>query len=197
MTNNESLTRRIESLRSNREKAMFKDTIWKTSAPNYSIRISSTSHKGDFGEAIFKEIIDSKEAKDLGFKGAQIQDGTGPFDVLVSHETHGEVKVECKLATMDTNGGFQFNGIRKSREYDILYCVGVGTSEFYHTLKTKAFCKKHLTTVMEKGNKDGFKYSVKPEKLLPLRTNEDNLFSGTALLQDLISLISKRDMKRG
>jgi len=96
---------------------------------------------------------------------------------------------------MDTSGGFQFNGIRKNRKYDILFCLGVGPNEFYHTVKTKDFCNKNLTTIMEKGNKDGYKYSTRPKHMSPLRNNEDNLFSGTALLQDVILLISKRGMK--
>lgn len=163
----------------------------------YDIKKSATTTKGAFGEEVFQHLLQSPEAKSLGFVDCElIDEGRGDFDHLVLHKTYGPIRVECKLATLDTNEGFQFNGIRKNREYDFVYCLGVSPWSMHHGVLAKSFCQE-LTTLMEKNNRDGFKWSAKPKNLELFRDFKSELGGNNDLsfLRGFLKLI--QEIKKG
>ena len=81
------------------------------------VKAAANTPKGDFGEEVTTDLI--KEV--VGMHAEIINGGKGEFDIL----TASEVTFENKLATEDTNGGFQFNGLKKDVEYDYAFCLGL------------------------------------------------------------------------
>jgi len=116
------------------------------------VRIAENTPKGDFGEKVTTNLI--KEI--IGMYAEIINGGKGEFDIL----TESEVTIEHKLATEDTSGGFQFNGIKKDVNYDHVFCLGVSPNNLWFGIWSKKEVEEKLTTVMMSGAEDGFKLSA-------------------------------------
>lgn len=108
-----------------------------------------TTHKGDFGEDFVTELLN-----EVSIKAERVNKGKGTFDVLA-----GSKKLEIKLATEDTKGKFQFNGIKKDIDYDYVLCLGVSPNELWFNLFSKKQCQD-LTTSMVKDGSETFKLTA-------------------------------------
>jgi hypothetical protein len=123
-----------------------------TGSTNKWVKELPTTTKGDFGEMFMAQFI-----KDfVGMPTEIINGGKGPYDL----RTKSGVTFECKLATEDINGGFQFNGLKKDVEYDFALCFGVSPNELWFGIWSKKDVKK-LTVPMTKGGSDSFKLSAR------------------------------------
>ena len=113
------------------------------------IKNLSTTHKGDFGEDLITDLLN-----EISVKSKRINKGKGTFDVLA-----GSIKLEIKTATEDTNGNFQFNGIKKDVDYDFVVCLGVSPDELWFSIFSKEDCQA-LTTSMVKDGSETFKLTA-------------------------------------
>ena len=116
------------------------------------VKAAANTPKGDFGEevvALFINII-------VGMPTDIINGGKGPFDLL----TKSGVTIENKLATEDTSGGFQFNGLKKDVDYDYAFCLGVSPNDLWFGIWSKKEVEK-LTVSMTKDGSDSFKLSAR------------------------------------
>ena len=116
------------------------------------VKAAANTPKGDFGEEVTTDLI--KEV--VGMHAEIINGGKGEFDIL----TASEVTFENKLATEDTNGGFQFNGLKKDVEYAYAFCLGVSPNDLWFGIWSKKEVEE-LTTSMTKDGEDSFKLSAR------------------------------------
>ena len=135
-----------------------------TDARFAEVKSSTMTAKGDFGEDLTTHMLN-----ELGFEARRVNQGIGEFDIVM-----GEWLIEHKLATEDTNGSFQFNGIKKDVNYDIVFCLGVSPNDLWFTIITKDEALD-LSVSMTKGGSDSFKYSVPVNKMIAY--NEKNVMS--------------------
>lgn len=118
------------------------------------IRQLSTTEKGTWGEELTKMIL-----KSIGCEAEIINGGKGDYDILAV-TTNGKVlKIEHKLATEDVNNKFQFNGIKKDIDYDVVICLGVRPESLEYYFLTKNDAQK-LTVAMVKDTNDTFKFTT-------------------------------------
>ena len=103
-----------------------------------------------------------------------INGGIGEFDIILE-TPNTTLRLEHKLATEDTNGGFQFNGIKKEIDYDYVYCFGVSPNDLWFIIQTRKWCEMNLTTNMAKNVEGGYKYTVRKNLMIPL--TEENFKS--------------------
>ena len=101
------------------------------------VKAAAMTPKGDFGEEVTATLI--KEL--VGMPAEIINGGKGEFDIL----TESKVTFENKLATEDTHGGFQFNGLK---------------NDLWFGIWTKKEVEE-LTTSMTKDGSDSFKLSAR------------------------------------
>jgi hypothetical protein len=130
------------------------------------VKAAANTPKGDFGEEVTAALI--KEL--IGMNAEIINGGKGEFDIL----TDSGIKFEHKLATEDTSGGHQFNGLKKSEsvDYDYAFCLGVSPNDLWFNIWSKKEVKE-LTTSMTKDGSESFKLSARKTSgakypLLPL-----------------------------
>jgi hypothetical protein len=116
------------------------------------VKSAANTPKGDFGEESIATLI--KEL--IGMNAKIINGGKGEFDIL----TNSGIKFENKLATEDTSGGFQFNGIKKDVTYDYVFGLGVSPNDLWFGIWSKEEVK-NLTTSMTKDGSDSFKLSAR------------------------------------
>jgi len=116
------------------------------------VKAAANTPKGDFGEKVTVALI--KEL--VGMPAAIINGGKGEFDIL----TKSKVTFEHKLATEDTNGGFQFNGIKKDVTYNYVFGLGVSPNDLWFGIWSKKEMEE-LTTSMTKDGFDSFKLSAR------------------------------------
>ena len=121
---------------------------------NEILKKAPPSTLGNFGEDLIVNML-----KRLGHEAERVNNGIGEYDILFK----GKTRLEGKTATEDTNGYFQFNGIKKRGvEYDNVICLGVGPEDLYINMWSKQHCVDNLTTTMTKDAPDGFKLSGGP-----------------------------------
>lgn len=134
---------------------------------NELLKHASTSALGNFGEDLLVKIFNHH-----GHKARRVNNGIGEFDIIVGEKT----TLECKTATEDTSGLFQWNGIRKNVDYDYVICLGVSPNDFYINIWSKKYCVNNLTTTMYKGGTDSYKLSGGPRssKWCAYPLNEEN-----------------------
>jgi hypothetical protein len=113
------------------------------------IKRAPTTTKGSFGEELVVDLFTL-----INIKASRINEGKGSFDVLAANK-----KWEVKLATEDTNGKFQFNGIMKDVDYDYVLCIGVAPNDLWFNIFTKSQCQQ-LSTAMTKGGSDTYKLTA-------------------------------------
>ena len=87
-----------------------------TPKPNYIFKIADNTPKGDAGEQIVGEIFNQiytelypNSVVTVDVVGAD----KGDYDVIVKISGHFDIKIEVKTATEDSNGKFQWNGLKK------------------------------------------------------------------------------------
>ena len=113
------------------------------------IKNLATTHKGDFGEEFITDLLN-----EIGVEAERINKGKGSFDVFAKPK-----KLEIKTATEDTNGSFQFNGIKKHIDYDYVVCLGVSPNEMWFNIFSREQCLA-LTTSMVKDGSETFKLTA-------------------------------------
>ena len=133
-----------------------------TDARFSEVKSSTMTAKGDFGEELTTSVLN-----EFGLEARRVNQGIGEFDIIM-----GEWLIEHKLATEDSTGSFQFNGIKKNVNYDIVFCLGVSPNDISFTILTKEDAMD-LGVSMTKGGTDSFKYSVPLSKMISY--NEKNV----------------------
>lgn len=118
---------------------------------------------GDFGEGVITEALTK-----LGINSKIVNKGKGDFDILVTVDGK-EIKIENKLATLDVNNCFQFNGIKKNADYDFVFCLGVCPNELMLQVITHKDCQ-NLKVPMVKDGSDSYKYTVSKKNMTTLTT---------------------------
>ena len=134
-----------------------------TDARFAEVKSSTMTAKGDFGEELTTSVLN-----EFGLEARRVNQGIGEFDIIM-----GEWLIEHKLATEDSSGSFQFNGIKKNVNYDIVFCLGVSPNDISFTILTKEDAIEKLTTPMTKDGSDSYKYSVPLNKMITY--NEENV----------------------
>jgi hypothetical protein len=138
-------------------------TIWDGSEYE-DVKKSNNTAKGDFGEKVTSKILSN-----IGLASKIVNKGKGDFDILINEK----LKIEHKLATLDTKKKFQFNGIKKYIDYDYVFCLGVSPNKLWFKIISKDWCNNNLSTSMTKNGDDTYKYTVKENNMTSL--NYDNI----------------------
>ena len=133
---------------------------WNNANPDHrKVKEASTTSKGNWGQEFTKTLLNG-----MGYQASVINGGIGDYDIYIDGS---KIKLEHKLATEDTNDGFQFNAIDKDKDYDFVFCLGVGPNDIYFEIKSKEWCANNLTTKMTKAD-GGFKLSIPAKKMKKL-----------------------------
>ena len=148
---------------------------------NEKIKPLSTTEKGTIGEKILESYIN-----DLGesYKAEFPEIRKGDYDVRgknIIQLSHSDF--ESKLATEDSNGGFQFNAMKLDAEYDYLFCIGISPSEEWFQIikKENLFDNNYMKQTFncklgslykkrenEKVDEMSYKLSLSKSKMRPL-----------------------------
>ena len=112
------------------------------------VKRADMTPKGDFGEEITCALLN-----ECGVAATIENKGKGEFDILLNES---KIRLEHKLATQDTSGNFQFNGIKKDVNYDYVWCLGVSPNKLYFNIFSKKQCQD-LTVSMTKDGSDSYK----------------------------------------
>ena len=132
--------------------------MWVGSRFEY-IKRTSTTNKGDIGEVYATHIL-----SDVGINAKIVRPKTS-YDVI----TESSDKIEVKLATLDTNYNFQFNGIRMNREYDYVIFIGIMPNDIVFNFLSKHDVLNYNLCPMEKGqdkSNGGLKLTMKRTNML-------------------------------
>jgi hypothetical protein len=107
-------------------------SAWKNSKYEL-VKLASTTQKGNFGEDVTKKAFNS-----IGIECViKNEQRRGDWDTQISMNALNKY-FENKLATEDTHGNFQFNGVKLNREYDFLFCLGVSHNQLYFKIISKS-----------------------------------------------------------
>ena len=148
-----------------------------TPKPNYIWKVSDNTPKGDGGEeivgAIFQQIYtEIYEGCEVIVKvvGAD----KGDFDVIITVvELDITIKIEVKTATEDSNGKFQWNGLKKGIDYDYAFGLGVRPDDFVFAIQSRKYLEETLTTNMSRDVEGSYKWSSSKRDNL-MKLTEDN-----------------------
>jgi len=102
---------------------------------NEKIKPLSTTEKGTIGEKILEWYIN-----DLGesYQAEFPKIRKGDYDVRGKNLIKlKQTDFESKLATEDSNGGFQFNAMKFDADYDYLFCIGISPSDEWFQIVKK------------------------------------------------------------
>ena len=140
----------------------LRDSQWRNSKYQ-ALKECSTTQKGDWAENLLCKILSGK-----GLTASIHNHGRGGYDVdAPGHRT------EVKLATQDTGGKFQFNGIDLDRDFDAGFLLGVTPEELFFLYLPKYLLRPKLYT--------GFsKWTLHPTQLV--RLTEENFWSSWTAL---------------
>ncbi len=101
------------------------------------VKLASTTEKGDLAENFLAALV-----RLIGYADVEVVPSRrGDYDIGVGRG-RGKKRLEVKLATQDTSGNFQFNGIRHDTDYTHLFLLGVMRS----TIRYRMIPKAWLTT---------------------------------------------------
>ena len=95
------------------------------------IKVLPTSNKGEVAERYIHQLCLNKNIRSC--RNPKPRDS---YDILINDK-----KVEVKLATEDTKGKFQFNGIRLKGKYDFVLVLGVSPNDVYFNIFSEADVK--------------------------------------------------------
>ena len=130
-------------------------------APLGDIKILSNTHVGKAGEDFIKLWCEEHN-----LTWASPTSNQSPWDIRIE-----SITFEIKTATEDVNGNFQFNHIRRHRDYGGLICLGIAPDEIRFDAWGKDSVVEdiagHLVT-MDKGSAATFKLTKKPSDLRPI-----------------------------
>ena len=143
-----------------------------TPKPNYIFKIADNTPKGDAGEQIVGEIFNQiytglypNSVVTVDVVGAD----KGDYDVIVKISGHFDIKIEVKTATEDSNGKFQWNGLKKKIDYDYAFGLGVTPDDFVFAIQPREYLEETLTTNMSRDVEGSYKWSSKKDdNVLPL-----------------------------
>ncbi len=123
------------------------------------IKNMPTSNKGEVGEEFIfqlsKKLVDKNTSINPNKRDA--------YDMTILKK-----KIEIKIATEDTAGNFQFNGIRYHRKYDFLLVLGISPENVYFNIYNAADVKTQkigILVPMEKGAVGTQKLTRKKDQL--------------------------------
>ena len=130
-------------------------------APLGGIKTLSNTHVGKAGEEFIQLWC---QAHNLEWESPL--SNQSPWDARIE-----DITFEIKTATEDVNGNFQFNHIRRHRDYEGLICLGISPDEIRFDAWGKEVVVEdiagHLVT-MDKGSSATFKLTKKPSDLYPI-----------------------------
>ena len=157
----QSLQQRVQGSWFNADGTPKKNYIWKQ---------SDNTPKGDGGEGIVADTLEHVFVQhygtdfvvDVNVVGAE----KGDYDVIVEvYDTEGNtvntLKIEVKTATEDSNKKFQWNGLKKNIDYDVVFGLGVRPDDFVFAIQTREYIEKTLTTNMSRDVVGSFKWTSK------------------------------------
>lgn len=117
----------------------------------------SSTEKGDAGEDLLEYLLQL-----MGYEDVEVPKGRrAHYDVRVN-----ATKFEVKVATEDTKGGFQFNGVRHDRKYTHLFFLGIMPDSISFMIVDKANLDDHTLVAMQKGTNATFKITKSKADLL-------------------------------
>ncbi len=125
-------------------------------------KLISTTEKGDIGEDFLKVLL-----KNCGYNDVNVVSGRrGHYDVSVKHDKK-TAKFEVKVATLDTNRSFQFNGIRYDTQYTHLFCLGVSPDKIGYMMVQKQLLgtNEYKLVSMARGSNATFKLTRREDTL--------------------------------
>jgi|TARA_B100000035_G_C20781362_1_gene457009 hypothetical protein len=144
---------------------------------NYIWKISDNTPKGDAGEeivgGIFKELY-SELYEGYTVKVDIVGAEKGDYDVIVTvEELDITIKIEVKTATLDSNGKFQWNGLKKGIDYDYAFGLGVRPDDYIFAIQSRKHLEDRLTTNMSRDVEGSYKWtSIKKDNIKVL--NKEN-----------------------
>lgn len=117
-----------------------------------------TTNKGDIGEDFLAALLKSNRCSNVEV----VKGRRGHYDVKATYNGK-EATFEVKVATQDTNGAFQFNGVRYDTQYTHLFCLGISPDSIGFLLIRKDEVGKppHKMVAMAKGTNASFKLTKK------------------------------------
>lgn len=139
------------------------NNFWVGSKNEWIKKLPSTG-KGNLGENITKNILNK-----LNIKCVIPKNRRGDFDLEMVLPNGTMLLCENKLATLDINGSFQFNGVKINRKYDLIFAIGVTPYCIYYKI---IFFKelnegKYTFCSMTRKNNDEDKYSLSYKLMIP------------------------------
>ena len=137
-------------------------------APLGRIKTLSNTHVGKAGEAFIKQWC---EAHNLAWESPASH--KSPWDIRIE-----SITFEIKTATEDVNGNFQFNHIRRHRDYEGLICLGIAPDDIRFNAWLKDTVVEDIAgplVTMDKGSAATFKLTKKPSDLLSITQFADKI----------------------
>ena len=143
----------LKIIKETKDKTSF-STKW-ANAKYLFLKQASTTETGTYGETLIVDLL-----KELGYDAEIVNNGKGDFDTLLNNL----IKLENKTATMDVNGSFQFNAIKKGNiDYHYVFCLGVAYNKMYFEIVSKQFAETLTTQMTTHGG--GYKYTSRPKRM--------------------------------
>ena len=114
-----------------------------TPKPNYIWKVADNTPKGDGGEEIVAGIFQRHYDKVYAGYDVDIKvvgGDKGDYDVIITvSELDITIKIEVKTATEDSNGKFQWNGLKKGIDYDYAFGLGVRPDSFDFAIQSRQY----------------------------------------------------------
>tara|TARA_B100000287_G_C20405960_1_gene691551 strand:+ start:111 stop:695 length:585 start_codon:yes stop_codon:yes gene_type:complete len=169
----QSLQQRVQGSWFNTDGTPKKNYIWKQ---------SDNTPKGDGGERIVADTLEHVFVQhygtdfvvDVNVVGAE----KGDYDVIIEvYDSEGTtvntLKIEVKTATEDSNKKFQWNGLKKNIDYDVVFGLGVRPDDFVFAIQPREYIEKTLTTNMSRDVVGSFKWTSKERDNVQVLTEEN------------------------
>lgn len=123
--------------------------------------------RGSFGERFFEQALSR-----IYFRRLKIEynDGDqGDWDLKFN-----DIKFEIKTSSIDVNGKFQNEGIKKDGDYDGILFLGVTPNDLYmKCIKHEDINFEKLHNRGERGTGRGYKMDLKPANMIKITTLND------------------------
>ena len=127
------------------------------------LKFASATEKGTLGEDLLAELF-----RQLGYDDVEtIGNRRGHYDVGLKHNGK-HIKFEVKVATQDTSGNFQFNGIRTDTKYSHLFCCGIMPNLMKYRFIPKSWLNNrdgYMMVSMAKNTNSAFKLTRSSREL--------------------------------
>jgi len=141
-----------------------------TPCTNYIWKYASKTKQGDAGEAVVRDalklMLSAVYGDDVSVRVVNM--GKGDFDIeAIIPVIDRTITFEVKTATEDVSGCHQFNGLKKSIDYDFAFLFGVAPEGFFFEIESHKFLCETMTTNMSRDVEGSYKHTVKQTKLRP------------------------------